>query len=568
MCPPTTAADHDSAPAATEQDAEPPQAPTRLAPATRRDTPPPRPSLSARERLDPNRIRGDALRRSLFYTTVAWIPGAFWFSATNGATSVKFLEHLAPDDPGLRDLLFGLMGAAMFIGVLFQIPGALCIQWLGRRKGLFLWWLTIQRILYVFIAALPWILPARYTPAAVLMVGLLILAWSAGQFGGQAWVNWMADLVPQRVRGKYFARRSRIGIVVMGLSAVLVGAVLDASGAAWFRDTIGPAATAVGMPPLIFVISIIYSLAAIAGIVDIQLFRKVDEPPMKVTRGESIMQRLLKPLRDGEFGRYVLYLSAFNFALAFCGAFWMVYFFHFFDSQKGSGAWWLDYRFLAAAVLLQMGYHLGQFAGLPLWGKMIDRFGRKPVIYISSLLHTLTWIPWMFLSPALMPYLILVQLFGGFFGSGFEVANFNMLLGYNRKGGPGYQAVAGVIVAAAQVSASFLAGFVAYTLAPPAGESATLFTFLGHDFNRYTVIIVVGLAIKILADLVFLTRVHDLEAKPASHAARFLMASMYDTLNTGIFTVRTHLEGAGRKIVLVKDTLAGTAGGTFRRWWR
>ena len=46
-----------------------------------------------------------------------------------------------------------------------------------------------------------------------IFMALILLMHSAGAVGGPGWMSWMADIVPDRVRGKYFSRRRQWGIV-------------------------------------------------------------------------------------------------------------------------------------------------------------------------------------------------------------------------------------------------------------------------------------------------------------------------------------------------------------------
>src|SRR6188768_215519 len=79
-------------------------------------------------------VRGDALRRSLYYTFIAWIPGAFWTGATGGTSMTKLGEYL-----GANDLIFSIIfTAGPMLAVLWQLPGYLAVERLGRRKSLFL----------------------------------------------------------------------------------------------------------------------------------------------------------------------------------------------------------------------------------------------------------------------------------------------------------------------------------------------------------------------------------------------------------------------------------------------
>ena len=53
---------------------------------------------------------------------------------------------------------------------------------------------------------------------------------------------------------------------------------------------------------------------------------------------------------------------------------------------------------------------------------------------------------------------------GGFIGGGMDIASFNIMLQFNRKGGPGYQAVGSVAFSLAAGLAALAAGWLATAL--------------------------------------------------------------------------------------------------------
>jgi MFS family permease len=247
----------------------------------------------------------------------------------------------------------------------------------------------------------------------------------------------------------------------------------------------------------------------------------------------------------------VTYWSVWTIANSWCSWFWMPYFQDFLQRQKAQAAeagthlWWGNYLFLTAAVVLPVGFQIGQFVGYPMWGRAVDRFGRKPVFLVSSALHTISWLSWMFLSPTMLPYMLPIQIIGGFVGGGMDIATFNMMLQFNRKGGPGYQALGTVIFSVAGAVAAVLAGSLATALHDFQWTFAAG-TAWEHTFNRYAVLIVIGAAIKYTGDFLFLPYVQDIDSKPASHALRFMFDNMYGSLNTLIFEpIRSGMEVTG-----------------------
>jgi MFS family permease len=490
-------------------------------------------------------VRGDLLRTSLFYTLVAWIPGAFWQGATGSTAMTPFGQFLGADD-----FILALITAAPQISVLLMIPGALIVEKIGRRKTFFISTVTWHRALYIAIGLLPWLLAPSYSTAALLAF-LIFLSMGLNSFGGQAWINWMADLVPSRIRGKYFARRSRMGVAVVGLATILTALILDQANHPGVVRWLAPITGHTALPRLIIIISVVFMFAGAVGILDILAFIKVTEPPMRRPPPLPWRQRLLGPLRDQQFRRYVLYWSFSFGATNWCSWFWMVYLQDFLRRQHQAAAtaggkpWWGDSLFLTSAVILPVSYIIGQFLGYPIWGRAVDRFGRKPVFFVSSTLHTLTWLSWMFLSPAMLPWMFPIQVLGGLIGGGMDIASFNMMLTFNRKGGPNYQAVGSVVFSLVAGLAALAAGGLSTALA---GWTWTFApgTPWQHTFNHYILLILIGSSIKYVGDLIILPRLHDLDAKPAGHALRFVFNNFYDTLNSLIFLpLRTGLKATG-----------------------
>ncbi len=445
----------------------------------------------------PQRIRGENLRRSLRAIIFAWIFGSFWAASTGGATATELAHYL-----GANDFLFGCLAAAPFLGTLLEIIGCILTQVIPSRKRIFLWTTTTQRLLYVPLALLPLFFAHGRSGGAVVMALLLLLAAGAGSMGGPAWNSWMSDLVPERLRGRYFARRSRMGIVVSLCTALGVGLLLDASHAKWLSAVVGPAARYSGLPPLVLCVSVIFLIAAACGTTDIQTFHRVHEPPMKAQHVMGWRAMFRAPLTDRAFLWYVLYLACFTFGVAFCGAFMWVMVLELLHRPGGLFSGFPD---TTAYVMLLVAANIGQFCCYPLWGKTIDRMGRKPVIFCSSVLHSVTLLAWVFFAPGTLALGFFAAFFGGACSSGQEIANFNMMLRFNRQGGPGYQAVADVLVNAAGMFAGLSAGLLAWFL-------DSRHVHLGSarfGVGPYNLLFVVAVLVKCIGDFVVLPGVQD-----------------------------------------------------------
>ncbi len=488
-----------------------------------RDLPPPPPDR--RKRHPPGRIGGAGLRRSLYYIIFAWFFGAFWMFSTTGATATLLAQYL-----GANDLIFGYLAAAGYLGAIFQLAGSLYTQRTGKVKNIFLWSLTTQRVLYLPLALLPWLFPAADRAGALTMVILLFVASAAGNIGSPAWTQWMAQLVPARVRGKYFSRRNRLGIMVSAVTAIVVGVLLDAAHRGGLDRLLGPVSRWAGMPPLIFTISGLFLLATISGVTDIQSYHRVAEPPLEPhPQSEGVWRHLLLPLRDRPFLLYVLYSMLFTFAIAFAGTFSWVMMLSL-VRHGGGHSWFAANPNLAVCLMLMLTTNFGQILGYPFWGRLIDRLGCKPVIMISSTLHSLTLLVWIFISVRTFDMGFAGAFFGGAAWSAIEIANFNLVLAFTRRGGAAYQAVLAILANVAGLLAGLGAGVFAMWMQ----RHHPILHVLGRNLTRYNVLFALTLGIKCVADYAILPFIHDPDAKPVRYAIRYIMGNMFDMLNSQV----------------------------------
>ncbi len=97
------------------------------------------------------------------------------------------------------------------------------------------------------------------------MTAIVFVSMGLNNFGGQAWVSWMSDLVPPRVRGKFFARRSRMGTAMIAIATLIVAAILDLSGTHAVENLLAPLADRGHLPTLqIVLLSFTFIAAACA----------------------------------------------------------------------------------------------------------------------------------------------------------------------------------------------------------------------------------------------------------------------------------------------------------------
>jgi len=309
--------------------------------------------------------------------TIGWVFCVIWMSCVMGSRRTIFARAL-----GFAEWQLGLMQAIASAAVLCQFVGVMLVERTGLRKYHFLYYGVASRALWVGMALIPLVLPVPSGWAVGAMLILLAASSALAALIEPAWHTWMGDLIPRRIRGRYFATRSRWSTVVKIPLILTLAVSLDA-----VKATYGPDA-------LLRAICLVFALAGVCGMLDILRFRRIrDVVPaggLPIGRARTLPSArglLLAPLRDRDFRRYVFYGACMTFALMVSHS----YFFLFMIEGLSFGQSGTDLLFMV----------LGPIAGLLAvkgWGKLMDRWGRRPVLMLATGSTVLSILPYFFAS--------------------------------------------------------------------------------------------------------------------------------------------------------------------------
>jgi MFS family permease len=452
------------------------------------------------------------LRRALSLVTLAWVFGSVWATATAGAPLTIFAQSLRASE-----FQFGLLSALPFLASLVSMPACALIERTGQRKKIFMLGSYANRLVWLPIALVPYFLIshnlASYGIAMTVFLLLIFAMHSAGNVGGPAWVAWMADVVPDRARGKYFSKRRQWGIASAIPTALIAG---------WMMDR----ATATGATMHVMYWCCIIFLCAMAfGVMDIAMFHAVPDETPPAPKRVALLEIFSQPLRNRQFLWFAGFVATLVFAVSFMGQFVTLF---LIEKLKVTNT--------QTQLMLLVAPMLAQLFVLPLWGRAADRMGKKPVLAIAALGLVPVGLGWCFVSREMIWLGYALSALGAALWVGVEVANLNLVLEMAgshdeqagaSKGGSNFVAVNSVIVNIAGCLGGLCAGLIAQRLRT---WHCDLHLLGLHDVSFYEVLFALSGVLRLFAAAVFLPMIVEPAARPTREAIRYIAANLYNNV--------------------------------------
>lgn len=326
------------------------------------------------------------LFRGMRINMLAGALGMIWYIVTQGMPLTMFMEAL-----GGSGVVIGMAFTVMQFALVMQIPGAYLSQGLASRKGIWAFCVIISRILWFLPLLFLWLMPDRPQWIATITLWLAAVTAFLGQSVSAIWFGWMADLIPERMRGRFWGTRQMWIVAASLVAMALSGFILDiyppprtGEGGTWFG------------------FQLLFGVAAVFGCLDIVVHLWVPEPRPVVSRPSGWIEGMLAPMRDRDFRRFTLAMGVHTFACGL-GALGIVFL------KKDYG---FSYSELSAIIIAGM---LGTLVSSAPWGWVIDRIGGRALAVVLFVLLPLPAGVWFFLKPYSTDFL---GLFEGIWGLG------------------------------------------------------------------------------------------------------------------------------------------------------
>ena len=345
-------------------------------------------------------ITPSRLRRAMNLNIAVGAMGMAWYAVCSAQQVIQvfFKNHLHATDSEL-----GLLVAVAGYAAPFHLAAIFIYGKLTNRKHFWVIAHIFHRLLGYVLAGVA--VYAQMGGDTQLGINILIVAsavsWVLMTVSAAGWWSWMADLVPENIRGTFFGRRA----VIVHFTNML-----------WFFAIMLSLDYLKGAEDshVLWIYAVVFGIGGTLGILDVALHAFIPEPKRHPGETNIGWREFFEPVKNRNFMRFSVAIGLFGFAIGVWGPFLAPYITADPGSMGGGlGApnKWLGIMFVVTSIMLILT--------VTAWGILMDRFGRKPTVILGAL-FPLSWIGYLFLTPNNYIYILpFMALLGGLLSPGY-----------------------------------------------------------------------------------------------------------------------------------------------------
>lgn len=335
-------------------------------------------------------------RKNLRIATMEGVPAVMFQTLLGGQFLTGFLLYLGASSSELGFVL----AITTFVNIA-QLFAAFLIQRLKSRKWTLVLFVACHRILWGATGLIPFLFPKSYWVAAFIV--LYTLAFMFNTVGGILWNSLISDIVPARVRGRYFGIRNTMLNALGTLVMYAGGIILDHEpGGKGFL--------------------ILYIIVWICIAANIAMFFMYPDMPFERSSESRFVPMIKKPLKDSAFLKATLFLGGFLFLqnlVVPLYSYVMLQLLH------------INYQTLSLLNVAQTVFMMGSFY---IWGNLNARYSNRRLLFWTLPIIALSCLMWGLLS--VLPMFLVLALAHVIFGigvGGFNQLAFNFMIGDTPK---------------------------------------------------------------------------------------------------------------------------------------
>ena len=351
-------------------------------------------------------------------------------------------------------------------GNLIQPAAGKYIETLGGKKSTTLVMSGLMPILIFLMALLPL---SEVSDKVSYLIIFTIIYQMIGNFGGTAWFSWVADIIPNKIRGEFFGNRN----FTAGATSLIVSFF-----AGWILSAVGKD---LGFP-------IIFGISSLAAFFSYWFLRQVPKSPQSPHGHFNLgIKEFFKDFHGHKnFSNFTYYIFFLNFGVYIASPFFIVYMLK--DLNIGYFAYASVIAVETVVAIFSQKY----------WGKLMDKFGDRAILGVCGILISV--VPFVFTFANSIWILFLTQAFSGFAWAGFDLARFNFLIDATPpKKRPSFVANHKLLAGLTIFAGGLVGGFLA-----EAFSGATFFAFSGLK-----ILFLLAFFLRIIPLIIFLPRLAE-----------------------------------------------------------
>lgn len=417
------------------------------------------------------------LRKNLYWVIWSATAGMLGTVVTTGAVWSAFQRQIL----GANDFQLGLLSAIPFAASILQIFISYVMERKRNRRFLFLSFGLLGRSFWILIGLVPYLFPGFSVDLRIwLVIVFVVMVYSGNSCVGLGFGSLMGDLVPIRIRGSYFSVRQMISLASGVIAGLLISVMIDK----------------VGRPGY----SIALVLAGITQLVDISCFFFVKWPPMEEAPGKqpSLLNMLREVFANKHFMKLLVFYTIWLFAANIAGPFWNIYMLE--DLQM---------NFTQMSLYTQIVSNVATVLIISRWGRLIDRYGNKPVLQMAAVLVVISPLPWFFSTPTTTIFVLISNIIGGCSWPVSDICQQNLYLSHSPQTHRSmYIAVFLGCISLFGVAFSNAVG--GWLMQNPFSELAShQYVFLGMNMTNTRYMFLTTIVLRLIVMLVFLPRISE-----------------------------------------------------------
>jgi len=449
------------------------------------------------------------LRRNLYWVIWAVTAGMLGTIVTSGPVWSAFQRQIL----GANDFQLGLLSAIPFAASAVQIFISYIMEKRRNRRFMFLFLGLLGRSFWILIGLVPYLFPSFSVDLRIwLVVVFVVMVYTGNGAVGLGFGSLMGDLVPMRIRGSYFSVRQMISLASGVICGLLISTMIDRVGRTGY--------------------SIALVLAGITQLMDIACYFFIKWPPMTESEDDhtSFFAMIREVFSNKAFVKILVFYSIWLFSANIAGPFWNVYMIE--D---------LHMNFTQMSLYTQIISNVTTVLIISRWGRLIDRYGNKPVLQMSALLIVISPLPWFFATPATTFFVLMSNVISGSSWPVSDVCQQNLYLSHSPQ------------VHRSMYIAVFLASINLFGVAlgnvaggwlmqtPFSALAAQHYVFFGMPMTSTRYMFLATIALRIVVMFVFLPRISEEGAWTLSAALKDIVKRTQDSFNRRVLSFRVKM---------------------------